>query len=190
MSPWLERGVSFLQQPVSFIGPTVYSSFVIMLVAFASFNVALWQHLSGAISASMTDILAFEAIICRAGPTAIALAWVSFVLAAVSVILLVIEKQRDLNRMWLLGILSFESAPADNMNAEDAGGNIDIVEDPPQSTWQQPQVLPFSVLLRYLGGQEIFERTIRQRHTATWVDRNDQHDQMQPGYAETIVDDA
>lgn len=131
MGPWTERVVRFLQQPLSFIHPTVYSSFVIVIVAFSAFNVALWQHLSSAISASIIDVLAFEAVICRTGPGAIALAWVNFGLAAVSVILLVIEKHRHLNSTWLLGNLNFESMPSNDINAEDAGESIDMAEDPP-----------------------------------------------------------
>ncbi|RYP00329.1 hypothetical protein DL766_007160 [Monosporascus sp. MC13-8B] len=159
-----------------------------MLVAFAAFNVALWQHLSSAISASMTGVLAFEAVVCRTGPEAIALAWVSFVLAVGSVISLAIEKQRHLSSAWSLGTLSRDSVPTDNTNAEeDAGANIDTAERPPQPAWHQPQMLPNLAWLLYLTGQGDPERTVRQRNTAMWVDPNDR---MHPGYAETIVEEA
>lgn len=179
----------FLRQPLSFIGPAFLSGFMIVLAIFAAFNAALWQHLSGAIYASMTGVLAFDTVICRTGPQAIAIAWAVFALVTCSAITLIVE------RRWRLSSARSQESLAHPLSSatgtinvdEDAEANIDMAEQPPQPTWHQPQVLPNLAWLLYLAGQGDPEMTVRHRNTATWVH---QDDRMHPGYAETVVEEA
>lgn len=138
----------------------------------------------------MTSVLSFEVVLCQSGPEAIAIAWVGFVLTAGSFISLFIEKRRSLDRMVWPGWSSTDTTSAhDTVVEEEAGPNLEMPEHPPEPepTWQQPQMPPNIAWLLYLAGQNM-ERTVRQRNTATWVDRDDipRNGHMDPGYAETI----
>lgn len=181
--PWLGRMAELIRQSTS----TVAAYLSAILVVLAALNTAIWQHLSGAISTSMTGVLAFDAVVCRTGPGAIAMAWVTFILAVGIVFSLNVEMSYRLNAVSSLGTPSQVSAPTEHTRAEDAGENIDMAEQPPQPTWDQPQMTPNLAWLLYMAGQGVqFERPPRQHNTAAWVHQNGQ---MQPGYAETIVEE-
>lgn len=187
---WLERLCRFLRQPPYFLGPTFLSGFMSTLVIFAAFTAALWQHMSGAIYTSMAGVLAFDAVVCRTGPEAVAIAWVIFALATCGAITLIIEgRWRPSALMSQESLAHSSSSGTGTVNAEeDAEANIDMAEQPPQPAWHQPQVLPNLAWLLYLTGQGGDpEMTVRQRNTATWVHRDDR---MHPGHAETVIEEA
>ena len=189
MAPVLQRAVEASQRIFSSMSHVSCLSFFIVPTAFASLNFALWQHLSSAISTSMTDVLSFEGINCRTGPEATAIAWVIFALAIGSAASLLAEKRRNSRRPWELET-SLGAASTNNTDAaEDAGPQPELPEQPPEPAWQSQMPANYAFLLYLVGQRERdIERTMRQRTAATWVDQNNRNNGVNPGYAETIHD--
>ncbi|KAI0895390.1 Ca2+ regulator and membrane fusion protein Fig1-domain-containing protein [Annulohypoxylon nitens] len=187
MAPRSERVAKYLHKALSMIYYVLYSSFSSILVLVAAFNVAIWQHLSSAIFASITSVLAFGTVVCHTGAKGIALAWVDFVFALGGMVMFAIERRR-LSKSWLPSFSAPDHEPTPtnyNTNAEeDPGIHIDIPEPPRRPAPQQPQVPEIYLdIFRILAGQENHERAARRRNTTAWVHRTNR---MQSGYAETI----
>ncbi|KAI1094080.1 Ca2+ regulator and membrane fusion protein Fig1-domain-containing protein [Rostrohypoxylon terebratum] len=190
VAPKLEPLAKYLRKPLSMVYYVLYSIFSGVLVAYAAFQVAIWQHLSSAIFTSTTSALAFGAVACHTGVKGIALAWVGFVLAIVGMILFAIDKRR-LSKSWLpsFSVPNHEPGPVNyDTNAEEEHEiHIDIPEPPPRPA-PPPQQFPemYRDILRVLAGQANRERAARRRNTTAWVHRTSR---MQSGYAETIHDE-
>lgn len=133
---------------------------------------------------STTKSLAYGAVSCRAGSEATAIGWLGFVIAAGNAMLIVFQRRRHLGGPWIES-MSTQASTYVSVREQEGDVGIEMEEQPPEPTWQQPQMSPNVALLLYLAGLRDNESSVRHRSTAAWVDQNER---MHQGFAETIVE--
>ncbi|UNI22507.1 hypothetical protein JDV02_008391 [Purpureocillium takamizusanense] len=174
---------------------TTFSLFFMALAAASTFTLAAWQHLAAACFTGLAEDLAFGAIVGHTGPVAAALAWLSFVCAALCTVLLGLEK-------GLRSKISKDEVPSMEAPGESRFGDgvesqlgqdatqLDPEEQPPlrnPDSWQQAPSIPLYHVLQFMGYTPTGRRgewETRQQNTAAWVRRGE----MSHGFAETIVE--
>lgn len=174
-----------LWQSTGFVRP-----FILSATCFFSLNSAMWLHLASASAVSMTSTLSFGTVTAQSGSSSIALAWLSFVLAAA---VLVMDSVKKRNKTYYYFKTKLDDAEPrldgagnvgedGNANVGNEGGeNIEMTGQEPEAGHHHAQAYNnFIQTLQFLFGQDDF--VVKQRHTANWVQR----DTRNQGYAETI----